>query len=117
MRANPGRAAIAVLAAVLAVALLSACGSPGDDGQSATSYEAGQTETTERPDRQSSIAAQEQDQAGQTTAESEPTEAEPDDDGAVVEVLRRHRTGLQADRNIVGDPDAPITIVEYSDFQ
>ena len=117
MRANPGRAIIALLAAVLTVALLGACGSPDDDGQSATSYEAGQTETTDRPDRQSSIPAQQQDQAGQTTAQSEQTDADPDDDGAVVEVLKRHRTGLQANRNIVGDPDAPITIVEYSDFQ
>jgi protein-disulfide isomerase len=114
MRADPGRAIIAVLAAVLTVALLGACGSPDDDGQPATSYEAGQTETTERPDRQSSIRAQE---AEQTTAESEQTDADPDDDGAVVEVLSRHRAGLQANRNIVGDPDAPITIVEYSDFQ
>ena len=28
-----------------------------------------------------------------------------------------HRQGLPFTRNVVGDPDAPVLIVEYSDFQ
>ena len=28
-----------------------------------------------------------------------------------------HRIGLPTSRNVVGDPDAPVVIVEYSDFQ
>lgn len=28
-----------------------------------------------------------------------------------------HREGLPISRNVVGDPDAPVLIVEYSDFQ
>ncbi len=105
MRTSRALIAVATVMTLLAGVVLTACGSQGDDQQqSATSYEAGSTETTERPDRQSSVAAQQ-------------AEAEPDDEGAVVEVLRRHRAGLVAERNVVGDPDAPITIVEYSDFQ
>ena len=28
-----------------------------------------------------------------------------------------HREGLPFARNVVGDPEAPVLIVEYSDFQ
>ena len=27
-----------------------------------------------------------------------------------------HRAGLLANRNVIGDPNAPIVITEYSDF-
>ncbi len=110
------------VAGVLAALSASACGSQGDGEQpeQPVSYQAGATETTERPDRQSTVAAGQPDQAEQaeqSTIDSEQADAEPEDDGAVREVLRRHREGLQANRNVVGDPNAPITIVEYSDFQ
>ena len=115
MRANLSRAAIAVLAAVSAAALLSACGSSGDDEQdSATSYQAGATETSDRPDRQSSVVASQQDS---TVDDETETEAEPDDAALGTEVLSRHREGLPGNRNVIGDPDAPITIIEYGDFQ
>ena len=39
-------------------------------------------------------------------------------EAAIVRVLitEGHRAGLIADRNVVGDPDAPVLITDYSDF-
>ena len=31
--------------------------------------------------------------------------------------LTEHRRGLAVERNVLGDPDAPVLIVEYGDFQ
>ena len=33
-----------------------------------------------------------------------------------VVIAEGHRAGLIADRNVVGDPDAPVLITDYSDF-
>ena len=33
-----------------------------------------------------------------------------------VVITEGHRAGLIADRNVVGDPDAPVLITDYSDF-
>ncbi|MXV80563.1 MAG: hypothetical protein F4X58_08420 [Chloroflexi bacterium] len=116
------------------------------EDQPATSYRAGQSETAEgEAAEQSSPAEAEQagesaDEAGQTDApgqeqatraepqaseqteeaetEDEPsaeTEAEPE--AMVGQIIESgHRAGLFANRNVVGDPDAPIVITEYSDF-
>lgn len=114
------RLVFGAVALLIAIAIVGACGSQGAEQQDqpATSYEAGETETTERPDRQSSVqTAQQAEEAEQPTVDTQETEADPEPDGAPVEVLRRHREGLTAERNVIGDPDAPILVVEYSDFQ
>ena len=33
-----------------------------------------------------------------------------------VVIMEGHRAGLITDRNVVGDPDAPVLIADYSDF-
>ena len=34
-----------------------------------------------------------------------------------VAALAAHRAGLEVERNVLGDPAAPVLIVEYGDFQ
>ncbi|MDE2747185.1 MAG: hypothetical protein OXI41_14620 [Chloroflexota bacterium] len=83
--------------------LVSACGSGGEeaDGDVSTG-----TVRTERADREASIMQQEQgaEQPGDTGVE-----------GGVIDF--GHREGLPFTRNVVGDPEAPVLIIEYSDFQ
>ena len=67
-------------------------------------------------------------QAEQQQAESEaPGDVEDDStdtitlDETVIEAivarLAGHRAGLPVERSAIGDPDAPVVIVEYGDFQ
>ena len=67
-------------------------------------------------------------QAQQQQAESEaPGDVEDDStdtitlDETVIEAivarLAGHRAGLPVERSAIGDPDAPVVIVEYGDFQ
>ena len=84
-----------LLAAALALALGASCGS-------GEAPEPQPTETTARAERTQSVSQQ----AQQTTAteRGEPAANDP-------------RAGLLVSRNVVGDPEAPVLIVEYSDFQ
>ncbi|MDE2966905.1 MAG: hypothetical protein OXS30_05390 [Chloroflexota bacterium] len=84
--------------------LLSACGSGGapDDGDDDASTG---TVRSERAEREASIMQQQ----GQV----EVSDAAEGD--GVIDF--GHREGLPYTRNVVGDPDAPVLIVEYSDFQ
>ncbi len=53
---------------------------------------------------------------GSTRAERAETVVEQQAEETVAAVADR-RAGVAAARNVVGDPDAPVLIVEYSDFQ
>jgi len=70
------------------VALAAACGSDAPDDTG--------TVRSERASRDASITQHE---------------------GAAGVIDFGHREGLPFTRNVVGDPDAPVLIVEYSDFQ
>jgi len=83
--------------------LFSACGSGGEPADEDVSTG---TVRSERTDREASIMQQEQ-------GADQPAEA-----GADSGVIAfGHREGLPFARNVVGDPEAPVLIVEYSDFQ
>ena len=95
-----------------------------------------QQQATQGHEQQGPQQAEQQDsmQAQQTTAETEQ-DATQDEGGEVAqvdvsaddaplagvhelgEIDFGHREGLPYLRNSVGDPDAPVVIVEYSDFQ
>lgn len=90
--------------------LLSACGSGGEPADEDVSTG---TVRSERADREASILQQEQ--AAEDGAEGADQPAEAGADSGVIEF--GHREGLPFARNVVGDPDAPVLIVEYSDFQ
>ena len=73
-------------------------------------------------------ARQQAQQAQQQQAESEaPGDVEDDStdtitlDETVIEAivarLAEHREGVAVERSAIGDPDAPVVIVEYGDFQ
>ena len=121
----------ALVALAVGVGLLvSACGSGGESADQSDEPTATGTERSERADRQASIM-QQQVQQSQTTAEtdnaSETEQAEqvdvssddaPDQRATELgEIDFGHREGLPFIRNVVGDPEAPVVIVEYSDFQ
>ena len=132
--------------------LLVGCGSGGAPVESSDQSSGTETVRTERADRQSTVALQQQQtEQSQPTELSQPTEpsqqeaatstaqsqqstdsdSEPDAQSAEVETEEvssdevasngvidfGHREGLSFARNVVGDPDAPVLIVEYSDFQ
>lgn len=107
----PAMVALAVVAA--------ACGSGGAPvGQNGEPVST-ETPRSERAEREATIMQQEQTQVG---AEVEPAEVPSDDEQIagvteVGEIDFGHREGLPYLRNSVGDPDAPVVIVEYSDFQ
>lgn len=83
--------------------LFSACGSGGE--QADEDVPTG-TVRSERADREASIMQQEQGAARSGDARAES--------GVIA---FGHREGLPFTRNVVGDPEAPVLIVEYSDFQ
>ena len=83
--------------------LFSACGSGGQQADEDVSTG---TVRSERADREASIMQQEQ-------AADQPAEARAE--AGVFDF--GHREGLPFARNVVGDPEAPVLIVEYSDFQ
>ena len=94
-----------LLTLVGALAMISvACGSGGDLAPTGT-------QRSERDDRQTSISQQRStpDEPHQLATANLTTDAGVIDFG--------HRQGLPFQRNVVGDPDAPVLIVEYSDFQ
>ena len=73
---------------------------------------------SERVERAATIMQQQQAQAAQqptTSMTSETVEVDAAAQSGVIDF--GHRAGLPFARNIVGDPEAPVLIVEYSDFQ
>ncbi len=126
------------LAVVIGAALLwSTCGSGGAPAvESGESVETG-TPRSERVAREATIMQQQV--AEQVAVQQAESEAAPSAESEqVIEVESSsadgggaddpelaaaglidfgHREGLPFARNVVGDPDAPVVIVEYSDFQ
>ena len=130
------RSAWLVALALVCGVLVSACGSGGDVANQSDQSTTTGTERSERAERQASIMQQQvqQDQQAQSTAETdsasetEQTEQTEQVDVSSVdapdqratelgEIDFGHREGLPFIRNVVGDPEAPVVIVEYSDFQ
>ena len=90
-----GRLGLAA-AALLALMVGASCGSGGDP------VEPQPTPTSTRADRAETV----EQQAAQEQAEE-----------TVAAVGENWRAGAPMARNVVGDPEAPVLIVEYSDFQ
>ena len=130
------RSAWLVALALVCGVLVSACGSGGDVANQSDQSTTTGTERSERAERQASIMQQQdqQDQQAQSTAETDSaSETEQTEQAEQVDVSSvdapdqratelgeidfGHREGLPFIRNVVGDPEAPVVIVEYSDFQ
>ena len=136
------RSAWLVALALVCGVLVSACGSGGDVANQSDQSTTTGTERSERAERQASIMQQQvqqdqrvqQDQQAQSTAETDSaSETEQTEQAEQVDVSSDdapdqratelgeidfgHREGLPFIRNVVGDPEAPVVIVEYSDFQ
>lgn len=123
-----------IIVSLLALLLAVACGSAG---QPAADQPPATTDTprSERAYRQASIMQQDQpaapaseqsqadDEQPATPSVSEQTDTQPeqrvdtDADASSGTIDYGHRFGLPFTRNVVGDPDAPVLIVEYSDYQ
>ena len=130
-----------------AVALLAAAACSGGDAPSATGTPSGEREqraaaAVEQVEAQAEPAVAQaqaepaQQAVEQTTQQAAPVaqaeevvEAEFEDESEqtitfdeqaverAVATLAAHRAGLEATRNVLGDPAAPVLIVEYGDFQ
>ncbi len=108
------RFARGLLASGLALGvLLSACGSGGGPEQQDGEPVSTGTVRSEREGREASIMQQQESAAEAGQSE----QAEPVDVDAPGVIDFGHREGLPFTRNVVGDPEAPVLIVEYSDFQ
>lgn len=107
----------------VAVAACGAGGGAGDgDGQPVST----ETPRSERAEREATIMEQQAQQVAGQAGQDEPAADTPiesgtgevEDEAAAAGVIDfGHREGLPFARNVVGDPDAPVVIVEYSDFQ
>ncbi len=77
------------------------------------------TPTTARAEREGGEQQIEQQGADRQITAQSAEQGEADSDGVMVAGVLEHtrRAGTLAFRNSVGDPDAAIVIVEYSDFQ
>ena len=101
-----------ILIALATLAFAVSCGS-------AESPEPEPTPTTARAEREGVEQQIEQQGADQQITAQSAEQGEADSDGVMVASVLEHtrRAGTLAFRNSVGDPDAAIVIVEYSDFQ
>ena len=124
-----------------AVGLLAAACS-GGDAPSATGTPSGereqraaaaqveaQAEPAAAQAQQEQVVEVEQEQVAQAEEAEEVVEAEFEDESEqtitfdeqaverAVAALAAHRAGLEVERNVLGDPAAPVLIVEYGDFQ
>ncbi len=97
--------------------LVVACGSGGQTGEQ-TGRQTGQrdgqaagsgTVRSEREHRQASVMQQDSGPSSQAEVEIDLAVQSEIDFG--------HRKGLRFTRNIVGDPEAPVLVIEYSDYQ
>lgn len=113
---------LSAMATMLAMAglLLAACGSGDHAGQQDQS--ASDTVRSERQYRQASVLQQQDAEHPERAEHAEQTEqmeqSQVDVEIAVPsEIDFGHREGLPFTRNVVGDPDAPVLVIEYSDYQ
>ena len=128
-----------------AVALLAAAACSGGDAPSATGTPSGEREQRAAAEQvgaqaepavaqaqQEQVVEVEQEQVApveQAAQAEEVVEAEFEDESEqtitfdeqaverAVAALAAHRAGLNVERNVLGDPAAPVLIVEYGDFQ
>ncbi len=117
-------------ALVLGLGLVAAaCGTGGAPVDQQGEPVSTETPRSERAEREATIMQQQQSQEQmqqlmqqQDEAQVEQAEA-PSEEAPIAGVTEvgeidfGHRQGLPYLRNSVGDPDAPVVIVEYSDFQ
>ena len=112
-----------LIACLLLSGLAAACGAGGPDAPTQT--DSSETVRSARAYREASIMQQQQYEQQQSAAseravadDSKPT-PDPTQEAVVAsgQIDSGHRYGLPFSRNIVGDPEAPVLIVEYSDFQ
>ena len=99
---------------VLALVLATGCGSGGNVEPSAADTD---TPRSERAYRQASIMQQEASVPQPAAAPPERGSEEPEGVSESGTIDFGHRFGLPFARNVVGDPEAPVLIVEYSDYQ
>jgi hypothetical protein len=90
--------------------VFAACGS---DGQPSEDDAYTGTVRSEREAREASVMKQQQSEPIQDQSQ---VQAEANNESAGL-IDFGHREGLPFFRNSVGDPEAPVVIVEYSDFQ
>ena len=95
------------LAGLFAAMIAAACGSGGGGSPAASG-----TPSAEREYRQASIMQQQADAAREEQSGARGTYVITDSG----QIDFGHRIGLEFSRNVLGDPDAPVLIVEYSDF-
>ena len=141
MPGMPARVLGLVVASLIVA--LAACSSESEpqtasgDDQPASSYRAGDSASSGEDEAAQPAAVQDAGQDAAQTAEDaadspdssassdeaddglpagEPAEQPQEQAVADMVITTGHRAGLIADRNVVGDPDAPIVITEYSDF-
>ena len=100
---------LALGAAALIVGMALVAAACGSGGQQADDDEYTGTVRSNRQEREASVMQQQQD-AGVDSGIGDGVEAT-----GVIDF--GHREGLAFLRNSVGDPEAPVLIVEYSDFQ
>ena len=86
---------------------------PADQQEAATIEQEGEQEAEPEP------AATEAEQADAAQAEpaGEAQSEQPDQAYVSGTIQSGWRAGVQADRNVLGDPDAEIVITEWSDYQ
>lgn len=100
-----------LLLVVGALGLAAGCGSGGSDAEPQPT-----TARAERDEREQ-MEPVETEQGTGAVAESDDGEGGEQEGAAARRVADERRAGLMVARNVVGDPDAPVVIVEYSDFQ
>ena len=74
----------------------------------------------EQPEPQTTVEVDEAEAVQEEPSQSDEPTAQETQDIAVSddgEIDFGHRIGLPFVRNSFGDPDAPVVIIEYSDFQ
>ncbi len=98
---------------VLVAAFVIACGS-GDDSPPSTA-----TQTSQRAEREATVSQQQaQPQPAQSAAAEQPQPEVQDDartDPLPTDAVGEHK-GLRSQRNLLGEPDAPVLIEYYGDF-
>ena len=80
--------------------------------QQAAPEQAAEAETSQQAEQQQAEAPGDVEDDSTDTITLDETVIE-----AIVARLAGHRAGLPVERSAIGDPDAPVVIVEYGDFQ
>ncbi len=96
----------------LGAAVAAACGSGGEESAAAPSQ--AQTEQAQVAQAAEEVA-QEGESVGPQAPEAEPEGEEQGDTVTVVSVS--YHKGVAAERHVLGEPDAPVVILHFGDFQ